>query len=442
MTRYLGQKGFGQYTIIMSYLQLFGILVDLGLTLTTVQMISEPSVDVNKRISNIFTLRFFSALIFLGLAPLVVLLFPYEPIVKIGVAITTLSFFFNSLNQIMIGVFQKSLKMGRVAIAEIVNRLVLLAGILLAIYFNQGLLAIMIAVVLSNAVQFLLHYIFSLQYVKINFQFDWTLWKEIWRRTWPIALSIAFNLIYLRADTIILSLTNIEAAVGLYGASYKVIDVLIVLPVLFSGLILPFLTQTWTAKDKEKFGAIFSKAFDALSILAIPLVVGTLFTAEKIMVVVAGKDFAFSGVILQILIFACFIVFLGTLFGYGIIAIQKQKQTILAYALSAFFSLIGYLIFIPKYSYYGAAGVTIFSEAFVTIYIIIVFYQTTKFFPSLRIWFKSLLASAVMALVLYLLAGYNIFLILFTAVITYFAALYLVKGISKELILEIMRPGK
>ena len=40
MTRYLGQRGFGQYSTIIAFLQIFGILVDFGLTLITVQMIS------------------------------------------------------------------------------------------------------------------------------------------------------------------------------------------------------------------------------------------------------------------------------------------------------------------------------------------------------------------------------------------------------------------
>ncbi|HEX9664706.1 MAG TPA: flippase [Patescibacteria group bacterium] len=441
MTRYLGQEGFGQYTIIMAFLQMFGILVDLGLTLTTVQMISEPGVDIDKRLSNIFTLRFFSAIIFLGLAPLTVLLFPYPTIVKVGVAITTLSFFFNALNQIMIGVFQKNLKMDRVAIAEIVNRIVLLAGVWLVVYLNYGLLAIMGAIILSNAVQFVLHYIFALKFVKISFRFDWPVWKKIWQTTWPIAISIVFNLIYLKADTIILSVYQSQAVVGLYGASYKVIDVLIVLPIIFTGLVLPFLTKTWAEKNLDNFKSICQKAFDGVSLLAIPLVVGTLLTARPVMTLIAGRDFVLSGLILQILIFAAFIIYIGALFGHGVIAIGRQKTVIPAYALSAGLSLIGYFIFIPKYSYIGAAGVTIFSEAFVTIYIMIVFYQATKFFPSLGIWLKAILASILMGLVLYFLAGLNIILLIALAVIVYFAALYLFRGISKETVMEIIKPG-
>ena len=59
MTRYLGREGFGQYTTIVTFLSFFGIIADLGLTLVTVQMISQPKVDENKILSNLFSLSLF-----------------------------------------------------------------------------------------------------------------------------------------------------------------------------------------------------------------------------------------------------------------------------------------------------------------------------------------------------------------------------------------------
>ena len=94
ITRYLGRVGFGQYTTIIAFLSFFGIVADLGLTLITAQMISQPGVDQDRILSNLLGLRLVTAIGFLGLAPLVILFFPYEPIIKIGVIVTTASFLF------------------------------------------------------------------------------------------------------------------------------------------------------------------------------------------------------------------------------------------------------------------------------------------------------------------------------------------------------------
>jgi len=54
ITRYLGSSGFGEYTTVITFLSFFGIIADLGLTLVTVQMISQPDVDEEKIIGNLF----------------------------------------------------------------------------------------------------------------------------------------------------------------------------------------------------------------------------------------------------------------------------------------------------------------------------------------------------------------------------------------------------
>ena len=65
ITRYLGTEGYGNYITVITYLTFFGILADFGLVLVTTQMISEHKADEKRIINNLFTLRFFSALIFL-----------------------------------------------------------------------------------------------------------------------------------------------------------------------------------------------------------------------------------------------------------------------------------------------------------------------------------------------------------------------------------------
>ncbi|PIY78894.1 MAG: hypothetical protein COY82_00050 [Parcubacteria group bacterium CG_4_10_14_0_8_um_filter_35_7] len=439
MTRYLGQTGFGGYTTIIAFLQFFGILVDMGLSLTVIQMISPEGAPVKKIMSNIFTLRFFSALIFLGLAPLIVLFFPYPPLIKLGVAITTISFFCISLHQVLVGVFQKNLRMDKVALAEVVGRIVLLASIFSAIILKTGLLGVMAAVVLGGVTNFLITYLFSLKYVKISFEFDFGLWKEIITRTWPIALSIAFNLVYLKADIIILSLYKSQAEVGIYGATYRVLEIIITFPIMFIGLILPLLTQSWAEKNLEKFKVIMQKSFDALIIITAPLVVGTLFLARPIMILIAGPQFAASGDVLKIIIFATGIIFIGSLFGHTIVAINKQRLMIWGYFATAVVGLICYLIFIPRYSYFGAAFSTVFTEALIGTICFWVVWRTTRFFPSLKVFGKSILASFVMAGFLYFLNEINLFLLIMIAVFSYFSILYLIKGFSKELVKEIIK---
>ena len=438
LTRYLGQAGFGKYTTIMAFLSLFGVIADLGLTLVTTQMISQPGVDQNKVLNNLFSLRFFSALLILGLAPLAVWFFPYDVDVKIGVLIGTLSFFFISLNQILVGLFQNKLRMDKVSISEILGRIVLFLAVVGVSYYNWGLLGAMVATVLANAVNFFFHFFFSKKFIKIKFCFDWSYWGEILKKSWPLATTIVLNLVYLKGDIIILSLVNSQEDVGIYGAGYKVIDVVVMIPFLFAGIVLPILTFAWKNKEKERFKQIAQRSFNFMAILSIPLVIGSQFLATEIMTIVAGPDYRTSGLILKILVLATFFIFIGVIFSHIIIAIDKQKKVIGIYVFTSITSLIGYFIFIPKYSYIGAAWMTVYSEAVIALLVFFYVWKYAIFVPNFVIFIKSLLASLAMAVLLYFIPSSfysslsGLCITLFVSMLTYFIFLYLFGGIGKR----------
>ncbi len=433
MTRYLGQSGFGQYTIIITFLSFFGVLADLGLTLVTTQLISQPNNDEKTFINNLFTLRFFSALFFLGLAPLVVFFMPYEPIVKLGIAIITLSFFFIALNQIMVGLFQKHLKMIAVAVAEIISKIILLVGMIVIVYLNKGLTGIMIISVLASAVSFFVHFGYAQKIVKIKFRFDFPLWLEIIKKSWPLTLTIVFNLIYLRADTLILSLIKDPSEVGIYGASYRIVDFLTTLPFMFCGVILPLLTISWANSQIDKFKKIMQKSFDAIIIITIPMLIGTQLVSKQIISLIAGTEFIASGEVLKILILATSAVFFGCLFSHAVIALDKQKKMIPFYLLTAVTSVAGYLYFIPKYSYFGAAWVTVYSELLIALASFVLVVKISGLRLKLNIFLKTLIASLLMAVVVYFIrTNLNIILTLILAISTYLITLYLLKGITKN----------
>lgn len=438
MARNLGRAGFGEYTTIITFLSFFGITIDFGLTLITTWMISQPNVNEEKMMANLFTLRFFSALVFLGITPFVVLFFPYSDIVKTGVAVTVFSFFFISLNQILVGFFQTKLRMDKVSIAEVISRAILLVGVMVVVRLGYGLLGFMSVVVFGSAVSFLLQFLFARRFIRIRFEFDFSLWGEIIKKSWPFALTIVFNLLYLKTDILILSLIKSEEEVGVYGATYKVIEILTMIPFMFAGIILPILTSSWMRNDRDFFKRVLQKSFDLIIILIVPLVVGTQFLATSVMVAIAGEEFSLSGPVLRVLIFAAGLVFVSCLLSHVIVAIDKQKQVIGAYFFTSITSVIGYLIFIPKFSYFGAAVVTIYSELVITLFMVYFLIKFIKFLPNLKMLPKALSAVIIMGGALYSIPNYfyeNIFslmLIIVLAIVLYFVSLYFFKGITKE----------
>ena len=434
MMRYLGPRHYGYYSISIAFLQVFGIIADFGLYLISLRYLGEaeslPSKEKESRISylmgNIFSLRLFSAFIFYGGAFALSFLFPYPQIVKVAIGILSASLFFCTLVQTLSAFYQKMLATQSIFWGEVLGKIITLFLMLFLISRQASFYLILAPFVFGNLVNFLILFFKAKAWISLRFRFDLIFWKKILKKCWPIGLAIIFNVFYFKADTLILSFYYPAKEVGYYGGAYRVLEVLITIPPLFLGLVLPRLTQAWASHNLEKLKELFQKSFDFLVMLAWPLILGTVILGKKIMILIGGPQFGPAGDILRIVIIGCGILFVGELFKQLAVSLGQQKKILPFYLTTALFSLIGYFIFIPLYSYWGAALMTILSEFLMFFFAFFLFYRLTKILPSLTFFWKSLGASLLMALVLFWLRDWSIFFLIFLAPLIYFSALYLI----------------
>lgn len=448
--RYLGPQEYGYYSIALAFLQIFGIIASFGLYLITLRYLGEIEGDTNLSeeakkektdfvMENIFTFRFFSALLIYGLAFVLSLFFPYPSMVKIGILILSLSLFLNNLIQILSAFCQKTFKARVIALGEILGKIVLLLFIIFIIHFNLGFFAVLLAFGLGALADFLLLFFITRNFVKLKFRYDFSFWREIFFFTWLIGLGLVFNTIYFKADTLILSFYHSAVDVGIYGACYRVLEILVTFPPLFLGLILPKISALWLERNYERLKIILQKSFDFLVMVAMPLIFGTLVLARKVMVLIGGPEFIRSGDVLKIIILATGILFVAELFKQAIISLNEQSRAVWLYLLTTAFALIGYFLFIPNYSYIGAAWMTVAAETLMFILALWLVWRKTKFLPNLNFFWKSLLSSLMMFVILLIFQSWNLFILILLASTIYFLCLYLLKGISKEMIKEIIK---
>lgn len=441
MTRYLGQEGFGIYSTANAYFQVFAIMLDLGLNVMLVQMLGERAGDEafeNRAISATFTFRILTALIILGIAPFIGLLLPDPLIFKWALFAIWGSFFFTALNQIVIGVQQRHLKMHVVAIGEVTGRLILLAGLLVARSMGWGLIPIVAIVSLGGFINFVINTWVAARYASFRWNWDPAFWRLLLSRAWPIGVSILFNLIYFKADTFILSRVRPYAEVGVYSAAYRVLEILTTLPFMYCGVLLPLLARAWIDKRPDRFQSLLKHSYVAMTMLAAPMVVGVFVLGTRVMMLVAGDDYAASGQILKILVLAVAIIFIGTVSSHTIVALDCQRRMLPIYIGTALITLAGYLFFIPQYGMWAAAWLTVISEAFVALGSSIISLRVSRtkiFWPPI---IKCLVAAALMGLAITPLKNAWLPLPIFVGAFVYTALIVLSGAISKETLKEIL----
>jgi len=442
MTRYLGTAGFGAYSTATAYLQIFALLLDLGLNVTFIAMLGEHADDeaYQKRcISALYTLRIVMAVAILFVfAPFVAIFLPYPLEVKLAIFALTGSFVFPAINQIVIGVQQKHLRMTATAVAENIGRVIMFGGIVLAQYYHAGLVPIMWTISVAALANFGFNLYSTYSYGHFFWNWDPKFWISTLKRSWPVGLTIAFGLIYYKADTFILSLVRSQSETGLYGAAYRVLEILISVPYMYAGVLLPVLAHVWAKRERERMSHLITHSLEAMVLLIAPMVAGTIVLGTRIMTAVAGHDFVLSGTVIKILILAVAVIYLNTVIAHAIVAMDVQRKMIPVYAIVAIVTLAGYLWLIPIYGMWAAAWLTVFSEASVFVGAWVVTQRQVRFgFPWKRT-VSAFGASWVMALCTWYVRDLWLPIPLVVAFASYGASLYAFGGISKDTIKELL----
>ena len=174
-------------------------------------------------------------------------------------------------------------------------------------------------------------------------------------------------------------------------------------------------------------------------IAAIPLAAGAAILGRPLMRLVAGDAFEVSGGILAILTVGLASIFIGAVAGHGIVALGLQGKMVRFYAADAAVSLALYFLAIPRFGVWGAAGVTVFSELFIAIAASALYLRRSGIHLRLSVAAKSILASAAMAGLLFILRDLPILAGIAIGGVIYLTFLFILGGIPKEILAQLRR---
>jgi O-antigen/teichoic acid export membrane protein len=437
-TRYLTKTEWGEYSLVLTFGGVFAVLAEWGLYQLMIREISRPGADQQKITGNLFTMRLVISLFIFALAPLISLLFPYSAQARLGILIGMAGYWLLSGTQVLMGVFQKHLRMDKISLADVAGRAFQLMLVFLFIKMGLGFFWIVGALVFGAIANFLLVIWFAKKYTRLKLTFDFNFWKKSLGQSFPLAISNILVMIYFSTDSLFLSAFKPITDVGIYRLPYKILESLIFFPSMFVGLVMPLLSGA-AFRDWPRFKNVFERSLDVLIIFALPLVGGTLVLSPAIINLLGGGNYPESVAVLDILIVAVGVIFLGTLFSFTLISIEKQKILLWISAVGAVFNVAANIILIPRWSYFAAAATTVLTESLVAILMIIAIHHYLRFWPKLGAFLKSLLAALLMVVIIWYLRPLNLFILLALALVAYFGLLYLIKGFSTKDILALIK---
>jgi O-antigen/teichoic acid export membrane protein len=439
LTRHLGPQEFGYYRTALTYAGFASVLADLGIYLVTLREMSRPGADASRVVGAALPLRLLSSLTLLLLASAVAWTLPYDRVVKWGILIAAAVYTCLQASEFLVAVFQSVLQQGRNAIAEASGALATLAAVWLLAAVGAAALPMLGATLLGSALALTISWQLARRLVPFRISLDVQMWRRLIVLGLPIAGSQILGMAILRGDTLVLSLFQPAAAVGLYAVSAKMFELATSLPYMFAGLMMPTLTAT--AVRGEDFPRVLGHAVNTSAIYGVGAILMLAPFAPQVLTLIAGREFAVGSPALLIIAFAIPLAALSHVLRFALVACERPRLVLQADAAACALGFAGYLLLIPRYSILGAAIGTLVAEACSLIGMLRGLRRAGQPLPSPATAVKALgagLCAAAVMLVLNRLEMHWIAALVLGGLV-YLIALMVTRAIPRELLANLLR---
>ena len=436
-TRYLGASGYGQFALALAFVQMVGLLADLGLLTVVVREISRRPEETERLVGNALTLRLALSLGVIALAGLLSLAMPYTQQVRVAILIAGVPLVLGLANTAIVAVFQARLRMGRAAISDVAGRAAGFAALVTVAALDLGFYAVVATAGVGAFVTLVVTWRLSRPLVRIRPAASRPVWRTLLRAALPVGAALAVTEVYFRADTLIVSLFEGYEEVGFYALAYRVVELLGVLPAIVMTSVFPLLSR-YLREDRDLARRMLDASADLFVALGVPLAAGGLVVAPQLVRLIGGDDFEGAADTLRILLFAGALAFVSGLFGMALIAGDRQRSALrLAIAALAFNVPLNFAL-VPSLGIDAAAAVAVASELLLVVGGGLLVRRELGVAPRLRMLWRALAAAAAMAGVLALLNDWSLALLVPLGAALYAAGLWALGGIDRRM-LEALR---
>jgi O-antigen/teichoic acid export membrane protein len=225
------------------------------------------------------------------------------------------------------------------------------------------------------------------------------------------------------------------AAAGIYSASYA-IGQYASFTLMPMGIVLyPTISKTYDEGDIDETGNYLRFSFKYLMMITIPAAFGLSILARPLLQILTTSEFTTGSDVVPWVAFGAVLNCFYQTCIYIIHLVGKTRITVRLLGISAALNIVLNIIMIPRLGIVGAAIATLIAYGVLGMLTLVVTRRYLKFSLSLLFTGKSILASGVMTLCIWLIDPYSIWMVIvciIAGIIIYFGVLLLLRGLSRQ----------
>ncbi|MCX6759115.1 MAG: flippase [Candidatus Nealsonbacteria bacterium] len=358
VARILGATEYGKFTFALAFVGLFAIFSDLGISSICTREIAREK-EKEKEFPAVLSLKLLLSIGTLILICLGSFFITLDPIIRGMIWILGIYIIVSSFSQVIYAFFQARQKMEYEAWAKILQAAAVTGAGFFVLFNFPSVQNLSLSYLFASLIALLfILFFFHFKVYRLKIYFNSIIWRNILAMSWPLALSGMMGSICADTDSIMMGYWGQIIQTGWYNAAQRIMVVALIPTGLIGASFFPVLSKFF-GQSKEKLQKGWNYFMEVMIFIAVPLVIGGIVLASKIIDFVYDPTFFPSILVFQILIVTGGIAIITGPFIHALIVSNQQKKTFWIVLFGALTNVILNFILIPEYSLYGAAFTTL-----------------------------------------------------------------------------------
>jgi O-antigen/teichoic acid export membrane protein len=355
VVRRLGDVHFGRYAAALAYVAIFAMLTDLGTSALSVREMARKEEDIAWMVPDIVALRAILSLVVIAIVTLSAWLLGKAPDMVLGIFIAScgllLYAFQGPLDSVMIAQerldFSSAFRLLNQMVFMILGTILLLVG---AGYIGLLFASLIGVLAMGLASAYVVRRVLRLHFERPNPRH----WWPLLRASFPFGIAGAVGEFASRFDTVFMSFVLTDAAVGWYNVPYNLIMMMLLLAQSLSLSMYPTLVREYDS-GRGSIQNTVQRTLRYLLLLSLPIAVGGMLLADRIIVLLYGQDFASAIPVMQILVWTLPSMFLAEILGRTSSTLHLEKKAARISIINALIGVALNVALIPGLGVVGAA---------------------------------------------------------------------------------------
>jgi O-antigen/teichoic acid export membrane protein len=247
--------------------------------------------------------------------------------------------------------FQGKETMGIVSAARVVQALIYLAVVLVFVRTISDIMWVAIGSIAGECVASVMLFIrFRLMHPGVHIRIKPSL--SLLKQSIPLAVGIVLTTLVINYPSLALGMFTTTSHVGTYNAASKLVYFLLMGDRILVLLLLPASARKYS-DSPETFNRMLTDAMRWILIVGLPVAVGGILIASKLIAIIYGAEYSSSISVFQVFIWYFFITMVHTVYSAGLIGVGEEKS----YGKIMLLTACAYLLTVTAGAwFYGAIG--------------------------------------------------------------------------------------